>query len=128
MAYCTVDDIYLEAGTSTGTATATDISNLITRADEEIESYLLLNNISPPTTSPLLKTASIALTIAKLKRRQSHELSRPNSLNLGGDVNFSTSPETEAKGYEEKARAAMNQYIKSTRSGNRVRRIRTGCR
>ena len=128
MAYCTTTDVYLEAGTATGTATITDIGNLIARADEEIASYLVLNNVSPPTSSTDLKTASIALTIAKLKRRQSHELSRPNSLNLGGDVNFSASPETEAKGYEEKARVAMNQYIESTRSKNRVGRIRSGCR
>jgi hypothetical protein len=128
MAYCTTTDVYLEAGTATGTATVTDIGNMITRSDEEIASYLIISGVSPPTSSDDLKTASIALTIAKLKRRQSHELSRPGSLNLGGDISFSVSPDQEIKALEDKARVAMNQYINSLRSGNRVSRVRGRCR
>lgn len=125
MAYCTYTDVQLEAGTATGTATTTDITNLIVRSDEEIVDALTLDGVSAPTTSTILKTASICLTIAKLKRRQAHELSRPGSLNLGGDISFSTSPETEAKAYEDKAKYAIAQYVSTVNGKVTVTRVRT---
>lgn len=128
MAFCTTTDVYLEAGTATGTATITDIGNMITRSDEEIAEYLTINNVAVPSSSSSLKTASIALTIAKLKRRQSHELSRPNSLNLGGDISFSVAVDAEIKALKEAAKEAMNQYIASVNSGLRASRVRTRCR
>jgi len=128
MAFCTTTDVYLEAGTTTGTATITDIDNMITRSDEEIAEYLTINNVAVPSSSSSLKTASIALTIAKLKRRQSHELSRPNSLNLGGDISFSVAVDAEIKALKEAAKEAMNQYIASVNSGLRASRVRTRSR
>lgn len=126
MAYCTYTDVQLEAGTATGTATTTDITNLIARSDEEIGDILVTYGLTVPASSTILKTASICLTIAKLKRRQAHELSRPGSLNLGGDISFSTAPETEAAAYEKKANAAIDQYIAAAAgTGIRVTRIRT---
>ena len=68
-------------------------------------------------------------TIAKIKRRQAHELSRPNSLSLGGDISFSTSPEAEIKALEDKALLAINQYVAYVNgSGISVSRIRSRCR
>ena len=128
MAYCTTTDVYLEAGTSTGTATITDIGNMITRSDEEINDTLALNGLSAPTSSTLLKTASIALTIAKIKRRQCEELSRPNSLSLGGDISFSVNGESEAQALEARATKAINQYVLSVSGGVRASRIRSRCR
>ena len=129
-AYSTYTDVQLEAGTSLGTLTTANITSLIARSDLEIADYLLVNyNITAPTTATeSLKTASIFLTIAKIKRRQSHELSRPNSLNLG-DVSFSTSPEAEAVVYEEKAHQAIRAYAASINgAGIRISRVRGGCR
>ena len=128
MAYCTTTDVYLEAGTSTGTATVTDIGNMIARSDEEINDTLALNGLSAPTSSTLLKTASIALTIAKIKRRQCEELSRPNSLSLGGDISFSVNGESEAQALEARATKAINQYVLSVSGGVRASRVRSRCR
>ena len=128
MAYSTYTDVQLEAGTSLGTLTTANITSLIVRSDIEIAAQLLKMNITAPTVGTEdLKTASIFLTIAKIKRRQSHELSRPNSLNLG-DISFSTSPEAEAMEYENKAHAAVLAYATSVNgAGIRVSRVRGGC-
>ena len=127
MAYCTTTDVYLEAGTSTGTATITDIGNMIARSDEEINDILALSGLSAPTSSSLLKTASIAFTIAKIKRRQCEELSRPNSLSLGGDISFSVNGESEAQALEARATKAINQYVQSVNGGIRASRVRSRC-
>jgi hypothetical protein len=111
MPYCTVTDVKLEAGTALGTAVDADITNLIVRSDEEIADTLTMQGVSVPSSSALLKTASICLTIAKIKRRQAHELSRTNSLSLGGDISYSVSPETEAVTLEEKADKAIKKYV-----------------
>lgn len=127
MAFCTTTDVYLEAGTATGTATVTDIGNMISRSDEEITAILTLKGVSAPASSSLLKTASVALTIAKIKRRQNQELSRPNSLSLGGDISFSVNGETEAQAYEAKAKTAIEQYVLSINGGIRASRVRSRC-
>ncbi len=127
-AYCTYPDVQLEAGTANGTLTTANITSLITRSDYEIVASLLLMGITAPATGTEdLKTASIQLTIAKILRRQSSELSRPNSLNLG-DVSFSTNPLAEAAACEAKAQAAIKAYAASVNgAGIRVSRVRTGC-
>jgi len=127
MAYCLYTDVQLEAGTSLGTIVNADITNLIIRSDAEIADILTLKGVSVPSSSTLLKTASIALTIAKIKRRQAHELSRPNSLSLGGDFSFSVNGETEAQAYETKAKTAIDQYVLSMSGGIRVSRVRVRC-
>jgi hypothetical protein len=112
MAYCDYTDVQLEAGTSLGTITTSDITSLISRSDEEIADILLEKGLSAPASASQLKTASICLTIAKIKRRQAHELTRPNSLSLdGGDISFSVNSEAEAASYEAKGRRAVFQYI-----------------
>lgn len=129
MAYCTTNDVYLEAGTSTGTAAIGDITNMIVRSDEEIAAILTSKQVSAPTSSTLLKTASICLTIAKIKRRMAQELSRPNSLSLGGDISFSVSGEAEAQAYEAKAKLAIDQYVLAINGGVRFSRVRAArCR
>lgn len=129
MAYSTYPDVQLEAGTSLGTLTTANITSLIVRSDIEIAAQLLKLKITAPTVGTEdLKTASIFLTIAKIKRRQSHELSRPNSLSLNGEISFSTSPEAEAMEYENKAHAAVLAYATSVNgAGIRVSRVRGGC-
>lgn len=111
MAFCTYVDVQLEAGTATGTATTADITSMITRSDEEINDILTQKGLTPPASATQLKTASICFTIAKIKRRQAHELSRPGSLSLGGDISFGASPEAEASAMESKARVAIDQYV-----------------
>jgi hypothetical protein len=125
MAYCTTTDVTLEAGTAWGSAVVGDITSMIVRSDEEINDILALSGLSAPASSSLLKTASIALTIAKIKRRQAEELSRPNSLSIGGDISFSVSGEAEAQALEEKAKKAITQYVLSVSGGIRVSRVRT---
>ena len=111
MAYCTTTDIYLEVGTSVGTATEADITSMITRSDEQIVARLRrLGITSLPAADSDLQTASIYFTIAKIKRRQAHELSRPNSLALGSDITFSVSPEKEAAAAEARANEALTAY------------------
>lgn len=112
MAYCTYTDVQLETGTSLGTITTDDITNMIVRSDEEIADVLTDKGLTAPASATQLKTASIYLTCAKVKRRQAHELTRPENLSLGGDITFRTNPETEAKSYEAKAFAAVDQYVK----------------
>ncbi|MDD1729819.1 MAG: hypothetical protein LUQ50_12205 [Methanospirillum sp.] len=111
MAYCEYTDVQLEAGTSLGTITTSDITSLISRSDEEIVDMLLEKGLTAPASASQLKTASICLTIAKIKRRQAHELTRPNSLSLGGDISFSINSEAEAAAYESKGRRAVSQYV-----------------
>ena len=112
MAYCTYTDVQLETGTSLGTITTGDITNMIVRSDEEIADMLTDKGLTAPASATQLKTASIYLTCAKIKRRQAHELTRPENLSLGGDLSFRVNPETEAKSYEAKAFAAVDQYVK----------------
>lgn len=129
MAFSTYDEVQLEAGTACGTATTANITSLIARSDAEIADILTQKGIIAPSSATQLKTASIYLTIAKIKRRQAHELSRPNSLSLGGDISFSTSPEAEIKALEDKAMLAINQYVAYVNgSGISVSRIRSRCR
>jgi hypothetical protein len=113
MAYCTFTDVQLEAGTDTGTAGIAELTQMIARSDSEINDILALKGLSAPTSSSYLKTASIALTIAKIKRRQAQELSRPNSMSLGGDLSFSVSVESEVSALEARAQKAINHYIGS---------------
>jgi hypothetical protein len=111
VAYCTYTDITDEIGTGLGTATQVIIERRILKSDERIVSTLLeLGVDTPPATDTRLRDASIFLTCAWLKRRQSHELSRPNSLSLGGDISFSTSPEAEAVAYEKQGLEMITQY------------------
>lgn len=131
MAYCTTTDVYLESGTALGTITSTDVSNMITRSDGEIAGFLKLKRLTAPVVGTEdLKTASVQLTLAKIKRRQSHELSRPGSLSLGGDISFSTQPETEAAACEVKAHEAIAAYVASVNgTGPRAARVRSArCR
>jgi len=111
MAYCDYTDVQLESGTSLGTITTSDITALISRSDEEIVDMLTEKGLTAPASASQLKTASICLTIAKIKRRQAHELTRPNSLSLGGDISFGVNSEAEAASYESKGRRAVSQYV-----------------
>lgn len=127
MAYSTYTDVLLETGTSIGTATTADVTSMITRSDEEIDDILTQNSVAIPSTTPsTLKTASIKFTIAKIKRRQSHELSRPESLSLGGGkISFSAKCEQEALDYLKEGKAAIDQYIASVNGqGIRCTRVR----
>lgn len=117
MAYCTYTDVQLECGTSVGTLTTANITSLIVRSDAEIDDILTENGFDIPTSATALTTASIYFTIAKIKRRQSHELSRPNSLSLGGDIAFSVNAEAEAQEYEAKAKTAINTYMGAASTG-----------
>lgn len=129
MAFCTYTEVQLEAGTACGTATTADITSLIARSDAEITDILTQKGITAPASATQLKTASIYLTIAKIKRRQAHELSRPNSLSLGGDISFSVSPEAEIQALEESAMKAILQYVSYVNgAGVRVTRVRSRCR
>ena len=125
MAYCTYTDVYLETGDNVGTATDANVTAMITRSDEEIDDILTENGIAIPSTTPSsLKTASICFTIAKIKRRQSHELSRPESLNLGGDISFSVKSEQEALDYLKQGNAAVMKYINQQGSRFRFSKVR----
>lgn len=129
MAYCTYTDVQLETGTALGTITTAEITSRILQSDKEIAGRLKREGLTAPAdATDDLKTASIHLTVAWVKRRQSHELSRPGSLNLG-DISFSTQPETEAVAEEAKAEAAILAYIASVNgSGFRASRVRSRCR
>ena len=125
VAYCTYTDVLLETGTSIGTATTVDVTNMIVRSDEEINDVLLSNSISIPSTTPTaLKTASICYTIAKIKRRQSHELSRPESLSLGGKLQFSVKSEQEALDYQKQGDTAVSKYINQQGTSRRFAKVR----
>lgn len=113
MAYCTYLEVQLEVGIALGTITTTDITDMIGVSDREIGTHLRERGITTlPTSDDDLKTASIQFTIAKIKRRQAHELSRPNSLSLGGDISFSVNGETEAAAAEAKGYTAIARYVK----------------
>jgi len=129
MAYCTIAEVKLETGASLGTITDADITARILQSDKEIAGKLRKKNlVAPSVATDDLKTASIHLTVAWVKRRQSHELSRPGSLSLGGDISFSTQPETEAVSEEAKANEAIEAYIASVgASVPRSARIRSRC-
>lgn len=129
MAYCTYTDVQLECGTALGTISTAEITTRILQSDKEIAGKLRVKNLTAPAVATDdLKTASIHLTVAWVKRRQSHELSRPGSLNLG-DISFSAQPETEAQEAEKKADTAILAYIASVGSaGPRASKVRSRCR
>lgn len=111
MAYCTYLDITDEIGTALGTATQAIVERRILKSDERIVSILRENGIdAAPTSDTDLRDASIFFTCAWLKRRQAHELSRPNSLSIGGDISFGTSPEAEAAAFEKQALESILKY------------------
>ena len=128
MAYCTYTEVQLEAGTACGTATTSDITALIARSDAEIVDILIQKGVAAPTSANQLKTASIALTIAKIKRRQAHELSRTNSLSLPG-LSYGVSVDTEIAALEANAMKAIDLYVAAVNgTGTRVSRVRSRCR
>lgn len=129
MAYCTYLEVLRETGTAIGTITTSEITDRILQSDKEIAGKLRKRNVAVPTVATDdLTTASIHLTVAWVKRRQSHELSRPGSLSLGGDISFSTQPETEAVSEEAKANEAIEAYIASVgASVPRSARVRSRC-
>ena len=111
MAYCTYLDVTDEIGEALGTATQAIVERRILKSDERIVSILRENGIdTAPASDSDLRDASIFFTCAWLKRRQAHELSRPNSLSIGGDISFSTSPEGEAKAMEQQALDSVLKY------------------
>ena len=111
MVYCTYLDVTDEIGEALGTATQAIIERRILKSDERIVSILRENGIdTAPESDSDLRDASIFFTCAWLKRRQAHELSRPNSLSIGGDISFSTSPEGEAKAMEQQALESVLKY------------------
>lgn len=130
MAYCTIAEVKSETGSSLGTIVDADITEMIGKSDKEIASKLRKKGLTAPSGSnDDLNIASTQFTIAKIKRRQSHELSRPGSLNLG-DISFSAQPETEAQEAEKKAEDAILAYIASVNgAGPRAAKVRTArCR
>lgn len=115
MAYCTYLDITDEIGTALGTATQAIVERRILKSDERIVSILREAGIdTPPTSDSDLRDASIFFTCAWIKRRQAHELSRPNSLSIGGDISFGTSPEAEAAAMEKQALESVLKYANYT--------------
>jgi hypothetical protein len=111
VAYCTYLDVTDEIGEALGTATQAIVERRILKSDERIVSILRENGIdTAPASDSDLRDASIFFTCAWLKRRQAHELSRPNSLSIGGDISFSTSPEGEAKAMEQQALDSVLKY------------------
>ena len=129
MAYCIYTDVQLKAGTACGTATTSDITNLIVESDAEIVDTLTQEGVTAPTSDNRLKRASVYLTWAALKRRQAHELSRSNSIGLNDGTSFSTSPEAEAANLEKKAHDEILLYVSHVNgTGIRVSRIRSRCR
>ncbi|MFA5269639.1 MAG: hypothetical protein WC379_16870 [Methanoregula sp.] len=127
MAFCTYTEVQLESGTACGTATTADITSLIARSDAEIADILTQKGVTAPASATQLKTASIYLTIAKIKRRQAHELSRTNSASVPG-LSYSVSVETEIAALEEKAHSAILQYVSAVNgTGIRVSRVRGRC-
>lgn len=130
MAYCTYTEVESEIGTSHGTITTSNITEKIAQSDKEIASKLRKKGLVAPTgANDDLNIASVQLTIAKIKRHQSQELSRANSVGLSDGTSFSTSPEIEAAAAERKAGDAILAYIASVNgSGIRASRVRSRCR
>lgn len=112
MAFCTAADVKLKAGSSLGTLLDADLTLLIAEVDDEITDILTDKGLTASVSDKRLKRASVYKTIAAIKRRQSHELSRPNS--LGGDISFSAQPETEAVAFEEAAAEQIALYIRAS--------------
>jgi hypothetical protein len=110
VAYCTADDVYLQTGTSLGSITETDITNMIAESDGKIVEYLKANGYAAPVSSVSLKNASIAFTKAVIVGRLAIELSRPSSYTATGDFSFTTDP-NEAKRFTSDAYSAMDTYI-----------------
>lgn len=117
MAYCTADDVYLQTGTSLGTITEADITNMIVVADRQIVTYLTAKGYTAPSSANALTDASIALTKVLIIDRLSIELSRPESLTLVGDISFSVSS-SEAKRFTSEAYSAMDSYIATVNTSN----------
>ena len=112
--YCTAEDVIL----ITGTTTAADIITAqIEVADREIDTRIRAAGLVPPTdtTPDLLRDASANLTAALIINRGRIELSRPPSLSLGGDISFSTSPDTEITRHETRAYQYLAAWISAER-------------
>lgn len=115
--YCTTDDVIL----ITGTTTAADIiAAMIGVADREIDTRIGAAGLVPPTdtTPDLLRDASANLTAALIINRGRIELSRPVS--LGGDISFSTSPDTEIARHEALAAQYLAAWISAEREAQGI--------
>lgn len=115
--YCTTDDVIL----ITETATAVDvIAALIEVADREIDAHIRAAGLVPPTdtTPDLLRDASANLTAALIINRGRVGLSRPVS--LGGDISFSTSPDTEIARHETRAYQYLAAWISAERESQGI--------
>lgn len=125
MAFCTYLDVQRELGTSLGTVTNDEITDMIadSESDDIIPRLRRKGIASLPASDADLKKASVQFTIAKIKRRQAHELSRANSTGLNDGTSFSTNPEAEAAEADRKAEEAIDRYV-AYAGGSGVRIIR----
>ena len=116
MAYCTAADVTLVTGVKIEGAYETAIPDFIAQADTDCNIQLKRSGVPLPilAVSDTLRGASAYLTAALLINRKRLDLSRPNSLNLGGEISIGTAPEAEIAWLRNEGQKYLSAYIADT--------------
>lgn len=103
MGYCSISQVRTLTNIASSDVDDTAMSALIDIADTYCDSRLSAAGIPVPVPSPVPDTLSLAcanFTSALCINRKRVDLSRPASLSLGGELGFSTTPDTEISYFE----------------------------
>jgi len=113
MTYCTASDVTLITGVKITGDYVTAVPGFIAQADNDINLKLKQARIPLPITdvTDTLRDASAYLTAALLLNRKRDDLSRPNSVNLGGEISIGTAPEVEIAWNRNEGRRLLAAYI-----------------
>ena len=113
MAYCTAADVTQVSGVKITGDYITVVPGFITQADDDINHRLKRAGIALPITevTETLKNASAYLTAALVLNYKRDNLSRPNSINLGGEISIGTAPEVEIAWNRNEGYRLLSAYI-----------------
>lgn len=114
MAYCSITQVRTLTNIASSDVDDAAMSALIIIADTYCDSRISAAGIPVPVPSPAPDTLSLAsanFTAALCISRKRTDLSRPVSLSLGGDLSFSTSPDTEIQYFETAGQRFLAAFI-----------------
>lgn len=113
MAYCTAADVTLVSGVKITGDYVAIVPGCIAQADNDINIQLKRSGVILPIidVTDTLRDASAYLAAAIVINRKRLDLSRPNSINLGGEISIGTAPEVEIAWLRNEGQRLLSAYI-----------------
>lgn len=113
MAYCTAADVTLVSGVKITGDYVAIVPGCIAQADNDINIQLKRSGVILPIidVTDTLRDASAYLAAAIVINRKRLDLSRPNSINLGGEISIGTAPEIEIAWLRNEGQRLLSAYI-----------------